>query len=325
MGLTPNLAGIKPLDDQGKLAIIQAVGYPNPNLSHFTSRDIWYSANPNPDISTAQRTGWIGRQSALYGNKTNPLDTVAIGVVNTSLYAPGATVAGISSVAAYQYMTDGRYTGDRNNQVGVARMFDPSTSPDSQYIDLFETSEVNALDSANSVSSANSSYTSTVTYPANNSFAAGLQLIAKFATASPNLGTRVYYISTGGFDTHANQANDQPRLLQGVAAGLKAFYDDLAAHGIADKVLIMAWSEFGRRVAENNSGTDHGTANNVYVIGGSVKGGVYGVDPSLTDLSSGNLKFRIDFRQVYATVIQQWLGGDASPVLGGSFTTLGFI
>jgi uncharacterized protein (DUF1501 family) len=325
MGLTPNLSGIKPLDDMGKLAIIQAVGYPNPNLSHFTSRDIWYSANTSANISTAQRTGWIGRQSALYGNKANPLDTVAIGVVNTSLYAPGATVAGISSANAYQYMTDARFTGDRNNQVAVARMVDANTSPDSQYIDLFETSEVNALDSAGSVSAANSGYSSTVTYPANNGFASGLQLIAKLATASANLGTRVFYISTGGFDTHANQANDQPRLHQQVAAGLKAFYDDLVAHGIADRVLIMAWSEFGRRVAENNSGTDHGTANNVYIIGGRVKGGVYGVDPSLTDLSGGNLKFKIDFRQVYATIIQQWLGGDSVQVLGGNFTTLGFI
>jgi uncharacterized protein (DUF1501 family) len=114
-------------------------------------------------------------------------------------------------------------------------------------------------------------------------------------------------------------------LLQLVAAGLKVFYDDLVAHGIADRVLIMAWSEFGRRVAENVSGTDHGTANNVYIIGGRVKGGVYGVDPSLTDLSSGNLKFKIDFRQVYATIIQQWLGGDSVQVLGGNFTTLGFI
>jgi uncharacterized protein (DUF1501 family) len=166
-------------------------------------------------------------------------------------------------------------------------------------------------------------------------------MIAKLAASTnPTVGTRVYYISTGGFDTHSNQATykdangnilaqftgDLPRLLGDVVApALKAFYDDLVAQGLENRVTIMLWSEFGRRVAQNSNGTDHGTANNVLVMGGKVKGGFYGAPPSLTDLSSGNLKFKIDFRQVYTTLIQDWLGGDPAQVLGGTFSNLGFI
>jgi uncharacterized protein (DUF1501 family) len=343
MGLAPSLSVIKPLADAQKLAVIQAVGYPTPNLSHFSSRDIWYSAVPNPNITTSNRTGWIGRHSALFGNKANSLDTVSIGSVNTTLYASGATAAGISASSngdptGYTFNTDGSFSGDRNNQIAAAQVMDQTTSP-LPYIDLLETSTLDAITSADLVAQADNAYDGLsgphsghthVTYPTTgNSFAAGLKLIAKLATYAPTFGTRVFYISTGGYDTHADQLNPnngQAALLGRVAAGLKAFYDDLAAHNLSDKVIVLVWSEFGRRVADNASiGTDHGTANNVFVLGDKVKGGVYGADPSLTDLSGGNLKFKIDFRQVYATIIQDWLGGDPTPVLNGSFSNLGFL
>jgi uncharacterized protein (DUF1501 family) len=195
------------------------------------------------------------------------------------------------------------------------------------------------MDGADQVLQAALAYTSPVTYPTGNSFANGLKMIAKLATSTnPELGTRVYYISTGGFDTHANQASytnpeqpagDLPRLLGAtVAPALKAFYDDLVAHELEQRVLILLWSEFGRRVAQNNNGADHGTANNVLALGGRVKGGVYGQDPNLTDLDRGNLKFKIDFRAVYQTIIESWLGNssaEAQQVLNGSFGNLGFI
>jgi len=330
MGLTPNLSALKPLADAGKMAVIQAVHYPTPNLSHDSSRTIYYSGIPDPSVSAIGRTGWIGRHSALFGNASNSLDTVGIGGVSPTLYASGATVSGIGAdaqgnAAGYQFSTDPQFAGDRNNQVAAARAMDALTSS-KPYIDFVETTETAAFNSSDLVAQATAAYTSTVTYPANESFAAGLKLIAKLATATPTLGTRVYYISLGGFDTHANQVTDQPLLHQRVAAGLKAFYDDLVAHGIADKTLIMIWSEFGRRVADNASdGSDHGTANNLYVLGNKVKGGVYGSDPSLTDLTAGNLKFKVDFRQVYSTIIQDWLGGDPVAVLSGNFGNLGFI
>jgi uncharacterized protein (DUF1501 family) len=331
MGLSPNLANLKPLADAGKLAVIQAVHYPNPNLSHDGSRTIYYRGDPS--TNTVSNTGWIGRHSALFGSPTNALDTVGIGGVSKTLYGPGAKVSGISvdgqgSPAGYVFSTDARYPGDRNNQLAAARLVDPNFSP-KRYLDLVETTTLDALNSADQVDQAAATYSSNVEYPANDSFASGLKLIAKLATAQPTLGTRVFYISLGGFDTHANQIVDQPVLHQRIANGIKAFQDDLVAHNIADKTIILVWTEFGRRVADNASdGSDHGTANNVYVLGNRVKGGVYGADPSLTDLNAGNLKMKIDFRDVYTTIIQNWLGNSASEaaqVLNGTFTNLGFL
>jgi uncharacterized protein (DUF1501 family) len=194
---------------------------------------------------------------------------------------------------------------------------------------LTENTWLDALGSSDSVTQAATNYTSSIQYP-NSQFAGGLKLIAKMATSvSPKLGARVYYISQGGYDTHGNQDKDLPALHKTLGEGLKAFYDDLTAHGIGDKVLIMIWSEFGRRVADNASnGTDHGQANNFYFIGGRVKGGMYGTDPSLTDLQQGNLKHKIDFRDVYSSIIQGWFGNSASEaaqVLNGNFNNLNFL
>lgn len=329
MGLTPHLSAIKPIADAGKLAIIQGVHYPNPNLSHDGSRNIYRIGDPQPAV-TAQ-SGWLGRHSLLFGNKTNPLDTVGIGGVNTTLYAPGAKISGIGADAqgnpsGYSFNTDPRFNGDRNNQLAVARWVNPDASA-SPYGDLSEGVWLDALNSSDSVAQAVAAYNGSVVYP-NSSFAGGLKLVAKMASsASPKLGTRVFYISQGGYDTHANQDKDLPNLHKTLGEGLKAFYDDLTAKGLADKTLIMIWSEFGRRVADNASnGTDHGTANNFYFLGGKVKGGFYGSDPNLTDLLQGNLKHQIDFRDVYATAIQGWLGNSAAEtaqVLGGTFNNLG--
>ncbi|MEP7273911.1 MAG: DUF1501 domain-containing protein, partial [Acidobacteriota bacterium] len=331
MGLSPNLSALKSIADAGKFAVVQAVHYPSPNLSHDGSRTIYYRGDPS--TATVTNSGWIGRHSALFGSDTNALDTVGIGGVSKTLYAVGAKVSGISNdndgdAAGYQFDTDTRFNGDRDNQINAARLTDQMVSPD-PYTDLVESTSLDALNSADQVAAATSTYSSTVVYPANDSFAAGLKLIAKLATATPSLGTRVFHISLGGFDTHANQNTDQMTLHQRLANGLKALYDDLVAHNIADKAIVMVWSEFGRRVADNASdGTDHGTANNILLLGSPIKGGVYGADPSLTDLSSGNLKMKIDFRDVYTTIIESWLGNtksEAAQVLGGSFNNLGFV
>jgi uncharacterized protein (DUF1501 family) len=331
MGLTPNLSAIKPIADAGHMAVVQMAHYPNPNLSHDGSRLIYRIGDANTNIIS--RTGWVGRHSALFGNKNNALDTVGIGGVNQTLYAPGAKVSGVNSdnqgnAAGYLFSTDPRFAGDRNNKLAVARTIDaaPSNTP---YLDLTETTEVDALNSADSIAQATAAYTSSVTYP-NNNLAYGLKLIAKLASASaPRLSTRVFYITQGGYDTHADQINDQRNLHQTLGAGVKAFYDDLAAHNLADKTLIMIWSEFGRRVAENASdGTDHGMANNIYLLGNRVRGGVYGQDPNLTNLVNGNLPHTTDFRDVYATIIQSWFGNtaaEAAQVLGGTFNNLGFL
>ncbi|MFN0107797.1 MAG: DUF1501 domain-containing protein [Blastocatellia bacterium] len=332
MGLSPNLSALKPLADAGKMAVVQMCHYPTPNLSHDGSRSVYRQGDASGSVANGG-TGWIGRHSVLFGNKTNSLDTVGIGGVNSTLYAPGAKISGIlndaqGNASGYLFRTDDRYTADRNNQLVAARVNDSAIS-DKPYIELSEATQIDALNSADLVAQATGSYQSTVTYPTNN-LAPGLKLIAKLATSTaPLLGTRVFYIGQGGYDTHADQLNDQQTLHRTLAESLKAFYDDLVAHNLGDKVLILIWSEFGRRVADNASiGTDHGEANNMYLIGNRVIGGVYGADPKLNDLQNGNLKRNFDFRDVYSTVIQNWFGNsasDAQKILNGSFANLGFL
>ena len=332
MGLTPNFAALKPVFDAGKVAVIQSAHYPNPNLSHDSSRRNYYTGIPSANIAL-NGTGWIGRHSALFGNKDNSLDTVGIGGVSKTLYAAGAKAAGINAdsngnPSGYRFdtTTNGTNNGERNNQTLAAKVIDTPASPQ-PYLDLWEESTVDAITGADEVSLAASSTPNKVTsYPAV-SFGYGLRLIAKLiASTNPVLGTRVFYISNGGFDNHANQITDQATQHTRVATGLKAFYDDLVAFNLADKVIIMIWSEFGRRPADNASlGTDHGTANDMFVLGNLVKGGVYGPDPDLTNLTGGNLRWFVDFRSVYSEIISKWLGGDSVAVLNGTFPQLGFL
>ena len=183
---------------------------------------------------------------------------------------------------------------------------------------------IQALDTSVQLKAVAASYTSAVVYPANG-FAGGLQTIAKLIAA--DLGTRVFHITIGGFDTHAGQAGTHATLLKTVSEGVQAFMRDLEALGRADDVAVMTFSEFGRRVAENASaGTDHGAASSLYLIGGGIKAGLYGDHPSLTDLDSGDLKYGIDFRSVYGTLVRDWLGVDPAGIIGGgAFPTLGCI
>lgn len=337
MGISPNLAALKPVFDAGKVAVIQSAHYPSPNLSHDSSRRNYYTGIPSSNIALSG-SGWIGRHSALFGNSDNSLDTIGIGGVNKTLYAAGAKVAAVSASSTgqatgytFNTTTNGTNNGERNNQLTAAKVIDVAESA-KPYLDLWEETTVDAILGADQVTAATTNTANNVAYPANNTFGNGLRLIAKLiASSNPVIGTRVFYCSIGGFDNHANQVNDQATLHQRMASGLKAFYDDLVVFGLADKVVVLVWSEFGRRVADNESnGTDHGTLNNMFVLGNSVKGGVYGPDPDFTNLSGGNFKWdpakgAVDFRSVYTELISKWLGGDPVAVLNGTFPQLGFL
>ncbi len=180
------------------------------------------------------------------------------------------------------------------------------------------------MDGSRALDTAVASYTPGAQYP-NTSFAKGLQVLAEVIVQG--LGLRVGYVTLGGFDTHGEQKDTQAKLLQQLAEGLAAFYGDLQAHNAADNVVVMTWSEFGRRVEENASaGTDHGTAAPLFVLGNAVQGGVYGEPPDLTALdANGNLVFTTDFRSVYATVLDRWLGAPARAVLGGDYGEQAFL
>ena len=322
LGLNPAMSSLKALWDKNRVALVENVGYPNSSLSHFSSRDIWHTADP----TLAQRRGWLGRWAdAAIGNNSNPLACAAISQsLPRTLLADNVSVPSFVSLATYSYATDGAYAGDHNNQLNAFLR---------QGADQYEIentiSEVTALGNA-AISSSNilqtvgSGYVSGGQYPAG-SLGTGLLLIAQIINA--NVGTRILYITYGGFDNHANEDNDHDTLVKTVADGIKALFDDLDAHGKSHDVLMMTWSEFGRRVQDNASrGTDHGTSAPHFVVGDAVKPGIYGVPPSLSSLdSNGNLKVENDFRSYYGTLLSDWLKADSAAILGAGWPNLGFI
>jgi uncharacterized protein (DUF1501 family) len=318
LGLNPKLAGIKALYDEQRVAILQGVHYPNPNLSHFRSTEIWQTAAPD----TVVDTGWAGRYLDAAGLPNgNLFKGLAIGPI-----LPKMLVSNRTDVPTVENFRSGGFRGSRQEQASADQILNGASSGysfQSPYLQLVQEVEHDANASSAELPHLVAGYKPAVDYP-QTPFAQGLNLAA--AVIASGVGTKVIYVSLGSFDTHANQRGMQDRLLDQFGSGMKAFYDDLAAHKLDAQVLTMTFSEFGRRVEENaNRGTDHGTAAPMFIIGGGVKGGIYGDHPSLSDLDFGNLKWHTDFRSVYATVLERWLGVQSSAVLGGSFSTLHFV
>ncbi|MBM2809878.1 MAG: hypothetical protein HW416_637 [Chloroflexi bacterium] len=230
----------------------------------------------------------------------------------------------IGSIPAYQFRVDSRFPTDRENQLGyvnLAYSLDYSDSPLEAHI---ARTGANAISSSERVQESVQDYGAAVEYP-NFPLANSLKTVAQLM--SGGLGTRVYYVSFGGFDTHSAEAATQSRLLGGFSASVGAFLEDVAAMGMSDRVLLMTFSEFGRRVQENGSlGTDHGTAGPMFIIGDRVRGGLYGEHPSMTVLDANrNLRYGVDFRSVYGTVLDGWLGADQKLVLGAKYENVGFV
>jgi uncharacterized protein (DUF1501 family) len=331
-GLHPALTQLKDLYDANRVAIINGVGYPSPNLSHFTSMDIWHTAKPTSPTGT----GWLGRYADEKLAGQSGLVAASIGTLPKSLYGDQVVVPSISSFQNYTYQTDPRFAGDRNNQINTFNANNNRTFDAESFAESIAEMSVDAVAGAAQVQAAVATYTSTVTYPAApNPLSAALRMAAQLITTLPQ--ANLLYVQMGGFDHHSAQIQTQGgtnklagihfTLLRYFAEAVKAFYDDMAAHGLADNTLMMEWSEFGRRPNENASfGTDHGTSSQMIVIGNPVVKGVYGQQPSLTDLDgAGNLKFKVDFREVYATILNKWLNADAQEILGGSFADVGFL
>ncbi|HEY3333366.1 MAG TPA: DUF1501 domain-containing protein [Capsulimonadaceae bacterium] len=318
IGLNPAMAALKPIWDAKQLAIVQGVGYPNPNRSHFRSMEIWQTAEPEK----AATEGWVGRYlDAVRDGRTSPLTGINIGneesLAVTSAHASVPSIQGLSNFGMiFPQTADGQARQAALRQIQLA----DSNSP---YGAFFKQTASELYESADKIRAGMANYKSTARYN-KDGFGQGMQQIAQLIAA--NLGTRVFYVSYGGFDTHTQQSRRQPQLLQQYAEGVKTFMDDMNQMGIGDKVMLMTFSEFGRRVSENAGlGTDHGTASEMFVVGGGVKGGLYGRYPSLTDLDQGDLKFNTDFRSVYATALDRWMGTDSERVLGKRYDALEFI
>jgi uncharacterized protein (DUF1501 family) len=322
LGLHPKLTGLREIFNQGRLAIIQRAGYENSSRSHFAGTDIWSTANP----PNTQGAGWIGR----YLSTLNPpLDPLAAWTSTTdtphALQASGISAASVPSVAGFAFSSPNTGTEAALERAAAARI--ASHVPIDQPHVAFVGSTVQAAMASIARVATVATYRPSVTYP-NNGFGQALQAVA--GAMSKGLGTKVFFVQTGGFDTHASQ--DTIADTGTLNGGLTAFYDDLKNTGLIGNTLLLSFSEFGRRITENGSrGTDHGAASPMLAMGGLVRGGLYGTAASLSadpgnptlENNGADIRFETDFRAVYAKVIDNWLGGDSVGVLGGNFKKAG--
>ena len=318
LGLHPSLGGLKSFWDQGTLGVVQGVGYPNPVLSHFRSMEIWQTANPEQSGAD----GWLGRYfQQVIDEDGHPLDGLSVGsLVPLALRGASSGVATVDRVENYKLRGDPALPNDADGRLSALLDLYARYPDHAPYAAVFRSVAAQAYRSAEEIQKAIDSYVPAVAYP-ETPLGTGLKVLAQAINA--NLGIRVLHIGLGGFDTHANQLNTQARLLQTLGDGLNAFYQDLSAHEKADDVLVMTWSEFGRRAHENaNRGTDHGTAGPMFLIGSHVQQGIYGETPSLTALENDNLRHTVDFRSVYASVLGNWMGAPVQDVLGASYEQL---
>jgi uncharacterized protein (DUF1501 family) len=314
VGLHPAMGDAAKLLEGGRLAIVQGVGYPNPTRSHFESMAVWHSANvklARGGDDTKAAFGWIGRAldegrqpadgspaAQFVGGGAMPLALRSRRSVASAVTRPEDAVLALKGGAKSA-------AGEESGSGDLAAFVRRST------LDAYATSErmaqvLRAEDTG-------------ARYPATG-LAGGLRVIARLIKGGG--GTRVYYTAHGSYDTHAAQLAGHAALLEELSGALKAFLDDLAAAKLADRVLVLCFSEFGRRVAENGSGTDHGTAGPVLLAGPGVKAGLEGETPKLLDLQDGDLKMSVDFRRVYASVLEDWLGLPSKLALGAAFDKL---
>ncbi|MBI3735312.1 DUF1501 domain-containing protein, partial [Candidatus Sumerlaeota bacterium] len=299
------MSGMKALHDDGKLAIVEGVGYPNPDRSHFRSMEIWHTA---VDSDKSEYTGWVGRYfDNCCEGKPEPTSGIYLGnELPQAFYGKKGIGVSFSSPDEFGYVAGKKGDDTRS----FRSMNDATAKAGNKSLEFLRHVTDGAMVSQERIHAIARKVKNETNYPGD-PFASGLATIARMIAGG--LGTRIYYTALGGFDTHSNQIGTQDRLLQRYSEAVAAFYNDLRKMGESRRVLVMTFSEFGRRVAENASGgTDHGTAAPMFLIGDPVKGGFHGKRPSLTDLDQGDLKFTTDFRWVYATVMQRWLGAKPS-------------
>ena len=322
VGLHPNLGSFKSLYDSGQLAILQGVGYPNPNRSHFRSMEIWQTARP--DGPTPDQ-GWLGAFMAeIYKAGDSPFECVNFGAsVPQALHTTHAPIAAIQDTSTFQFVVDRRLPSMKDPLLKTFSQVASRPAQKTPALQLVGDTWNATRQGVDTLSSLTEKYQAKAQYPVN-PLGKTLQQVAQML--SSDVGARVIYLQLGGFDTHANEKPQHATLMSQLADSLAAFQADLTGQGLADQVVTMTVSEFGRRVKENGSqGTDHGAAGPMFVVGKSVKGGLYGDHPSLSDLDDGDLKFGIDFRSAYATVLEDWLGASAQDLLGGRFDKVKFL
>lgn len=334
VGLHPSMGAIKSLYDQGKVAVILGAGYPDSTLSHFLAMDVWQTGDP----SGLAQSGWLGKyaDSVLIGEEGLPAASFG-GELPKAFHSSSFVIPNISDFSLYNFLGDPNYPGDYNNQYSTfvraaSRQFGANSM-----INAVNNTMLASVQGAERVQGSVDSYESTVEYPDDNPLAFGLRMVAQVMTTLPE--AFMMHVEMGGFDTHSDQiARDgsntdkasgwHATLLRWYSEAVAVFLEDMRVHNI-DDVVLLQWSEFGRRPEENASaGTDHSTSGPMFIIGNPIKGGIYGRQPSLAPLDlddGGNPKFHVDFREVYATVIDKWFNFDSRNILGASYPNVGFL
>jgi uncharacterized protein (DUF1501 family) len=317
VGLHPGMKGLRPLWEQGQLAVVQGVGYPNPERSHFEAMDIWQSADPK----RATPTGWLGRTAVEICGSSDGVPILRLGDDRLPLAVSGAPAGGAVSITnQYSFHLD-LHGSQAGQQKARRRLLEDLSAPAAQeeandLISFVQRRQVQTLTAVENLRQLLEEQKAVSQQ--GKGLAPKLQLIA--GLIAKGFGTRIFYVSLGSFDTHAAQAATHSQLLAELADAVGGFFQTLTKTGHAKRVRLLTFSEFGRRVQENGSrGTDHGAASCLFVAGPSVKGGVVGKHPSLADLDVGDLKFRTDFRRVYATLLDGWLGCESKAVLGAKW------
>ncbi|MBS1734946.1 MAG: DUF1501 domain-containing protein [Bacteroidetes bacterium] len=313
VGLNPALQSFKGLYDDGSLAILNNVGYPNPDRSHFRSMDIWQSASDSKEYVT---TGWLGRYlDAQCKGCDKPTQAVEVDDV-LSLALKGNDKSGLA-------FKDPRKLYNTSNE-RFYKEINKAHHSEEETVDYLYKTMSETLSSADYIFQQSKLHPSTAAYPSTE-LGKNLKTIASLIFSDIN--TKVYYVSLGSFDTHVNQEAQQKRLFTELNDAVKAFTDDMKQNNRFQDVMLMTFSEFGRRVSQNASnGTDHGTANNMFFISGGLKQkGLLNELPDLSDLNEGDLKYKVDFKNVYATVLKKWLNTDDRIILGKQFDHLNFI
>jgi uncharacterized protein (DUF1501 family) len=316
VGLHPSMGPLRDMYNQGKLAIIHGVGYPNSVRSHFRSMDIWHTCEPDKTGTE----GWLGLATrALDPLKENIVTAVSFGpCMFRALVAPGVPVACVDDLETYGLLTG---IAPASQRAKILEKFAQNYSPllgTDEVMKYLGSTGLEAMEGADILKVAPQRYASTVQYP-DTSIAKKLKSIAQVNFAG--LGSRIFYCDHLGFDTHANQLGVHATLWNDVSTAVEAFFADLREHDAAENVLMLLFTEFGRRVRDNGSGTDHGAGGAAFVLGEAVKGGQYSEYPSRQpgDLTQGDLAPTMDFRGLYATILEDWLQVDAKPIVKGSF------
>ena len=324
VGLNPNMGPLKRLFDEGKVAVIQGVGYANPNRSHFRSMDIWHTCEPDKQGTE----GWLGRAiREIDPNKENVLTGVNFGRgLPRALAAPGVPVASVGNLATYGVLTGIDAEEQRMEALDIfSKMYSPTIGR-SAVVEYLSQTGTDALKGADILSTAPEMYSSSVEY-GQDVVAQYMKNIAQVHLAG--FGTRILYTTApyNSFDTHAGELAAHASLWGNTSNAIADFMDDLREHEASDNVTLLVFTEFGRRVHDNGSGTDHGSGGVAFVVGDNVKGGMYGEYPSLEEdkLLEGDLHFNNDFRSIYTDLLENWMGLDAQPLVNGTFEKFNFI